>query len=317
MFDLIGKKKIFFTISILFIIAGIIALFVQGFNFDIQFQGGTILEIPMKDANFDINKAVTVAKEATGKLVSAQISSPVDTEHNNERINMLVLSVSSSEFLTEEEHENLVSAIKKNFEVKENADITTRHVDPAMGKELAAKSILAVVIASILMLLYVWIRFNVMGGLLAGLASVIALVHDVAVMLAFYAITDLPVNESFIAAMLMIVGYSINDTIIVFDRIRENSTLLRKDSLTTITNKSIKQTLSRTIVTSLTTIACVLTVYIFASINDIDSIKNFMLPILVGLVSGTYSSVFIASPVWVMMKERQVKKESASKPAKA
>ncbi len=313
MFDFFSKRKIFFTISILFVIAGIVGLLVQGFNLDIQFQGGTILEIPMKNESFDINKAATIAKEATGKLVSAQTSSPVDTEHNNERINMLVLSVSSSEFLSQEEHENLVSAIKENFEVKENADITTRHVDPAMGKELAAKSILAVIIASILMLLYVWIRFNVMGGLLAGLASVIALVHDVAIMLAFYAITDLPVNESFIAAILMIVGYSINDTIVIFDRIRENSTLLRKESLTSIANKSINQTLSRTIVTSITTIACVLTVYIFASINNIDSIKNFMLPILVGLVSGTYSSIFIASPLWVMLKDHKAKRQSTAK----
>lgn len=313
MFDFFSKRKIFFTISILFVIAGIVGLLVQGFNLDIQFQGGTILEIPMKNESFDINKAATIAKEATGKLVSAQTSSPVDTEHNNERINMLVLSVSSSEFLSQEEHENLVSAIKENFEVKENADITTRHVDPAMGKELAAKSILAVIIASILMLLYVWIRFNVMGGLLAGLASVIALVHDVAIMLAFYAITDLPVNESFIAAILMIVGYSINDTIVIFDRIRENSTLLRKESLTSIANKSINQTLSRTIVTSISTIACVLTVYIFASINNIDSIKNFMLPILVGLVSGTYSSIFIASPLWVMLKDHKAKRQSTAK----
>jgi preprotein translocase subunit SecF len=109
------------------------------------------------------------------------------------------------------------------------------------------------------------------------------------------------------------VGYSINDTIVIFDRIRENSALLRKESLASITNKSIVQTLSRTINTSVTTITCILTVYIFASYNNIESIKNFMLPLLVGLLSGTYSTIFIANPVYVMLKERQAKKQATAK----
>ncbi len=313
MFDFIGNKKYFFGFSALIMIAGIIGLIAhQGLNYDIQFQGGTILEFQMKGENFDLNKAVTVAQETTGKIVSAQSSSPVDTT-NNEKINMLVLSVSSSGALSEEEHESLVNAIKQNFEVKENTEVTTRHVDPVMGRELAFKSVFSIVIASILMILYVWIRFKVMGGLLAGISAVIALLHDVMVMITLYAITDLPVNDSFIAAILTIVGYSINDTIVIFDRIRENSTLLRKENLNSITNKSIKQTLSRTINTALTTVLCVLTVYIFASYNDIESIRNFMLPLLVGLVSGTYSTIFIASPAWVMLKERQAKKQATAK----
>jgi len=317
MFDIIGKKKNFFLVSILFMIAGIVGFFVQGgFNLDIEFQGGTILEIQMENADFDVSKAESIAKDVTGKLVKAQSSYSLDSEHENEKVSTLVLSVASQGGLSSDEHDKLVGAIKENFKVKENAEITTRHVDEVMGKERSARSIFAVLIASLLMLLYVWVRFNVMGGLLAGVSAVIALIHDVAIMFALYALTNLPINESFIAAMLTIVGYSINDTIIVFDRVRENSTLLKKESLTSITNKSIKQTLSRSIVTSLTTVGCVLVVYIFAFNNNISSIKNFMIPLLVGLISGTYSSIFIASPIWVMMKEYQAKKQ-ASKPAKA
>ena len=316
MFDFYGNKKYFFAFSGLILVACIIGLIVhQGLNLDIQFAGGTIIEFQMKDANIDLNKAAEVVKSATGKNVSAQTSYSLNADNNNERIDLLVLNISSS--LSDEEHEKVMAAIKENFAVKEDAEITTRHVDPAMGKELAAKSILAVIIAAILMVIYVWIRFKIMGGLLAGLASVIALLHDVMVMIALYAITDLPVNDSFVAAVLTIVGYSINDTIVIFDRIRENSTLLRKEPLATITNKSITQSMSRTINTALTTIMCVLVVYIFAAYNNIESIKNFALPMLVGLVSGTYSTIFIASPVWVMMKERQAKRQAASKPAKA
>jgi len=316
MFDFYGNRKYFFAFSGLILVACIIALIVhQGLNLDIQFAGGTIIEFQMKDANIDLNKASEVAKAATGKNVSAQTSYSLNADNNNERIDLLVLNISSS--LSDEEHEKVMAAIKENFAVREDAEITTRHVDPAMGKELAAKSILAVIIAAILMVIYVWIRFKIMGGLLAGLASVIALLHDVMVMIALYAITDLPVNDSFVAAVLTIVGYSINDTIVIFDRIRENSTLLRKEPLATITNKSISQSISRTINTALTTIMCVLVVYIFAAYNNIESIKNFALPMLVGLVSGTYSTIFIASPVWVMMKERQAKRQAASKPAKA
>ena len=313
MFDFIGNRKYFYAFSALILIAGIIGLIVnQGLNLDIQFQGGTILEFQMKDENFDINKAGAIAQEATGKIVSAQSSYSLNAE-NSERINMLVLSVASSGALSEEEHESLVKAIKENFEVKENTEVTTRHVDPIMGKELALKSVFSIVLASLFMILYVWIRFKVMGGLLAGISAVVALLHDVMVMIALYAITGLPVNDSFIAAILTIVGYSINDTIVIFDRVRENSALLRKESLASITNKSIIQTLSRTINTAVTTITCILTVYIFASYNNIESIKNFMLPLLVGLLSGTYSTIFIANPVYVMLKERQVKKQATAK----
>jgi preprotein translocase subunit SecF len=313
MFDFIGNRKYFYAFSALILVAGIIGLIVnQGLNLDIQFQGGTIVEFQMKDENFDVSKAEAVAEEATGKIVSAQSSYSLDSE-KNERIDMLVLSVSSSNALSEEEHEKLSKAIQENFEIQENTVANTRHVDPVMGKELALKSLFSIALASVFMILYVWIRFKVMGGLVAGVAAVVALLHDVMVMITLYAITGLPVNDSFIAAILTIVGYSINDTIVIFDRIRENSALLRKESLASITNKSIVQTLSRTINTSVTTSTCILTVYIFASYNNIESIKNFMLPLLVGLLSGTYSTIFIANPVYVMLKERQAKKQATAK----
>lgn len=314
MFDFVGKRKYFFGFSTLILIACIVGLiYNQGLNLDIQFAGGTILEFQMENANFDLNKAREVSENAIGKITNTQSSYSLDTD--NARVDLLVLSIASR--LTDEEYEKVVAAIEENFNVKEGTKPTPRVVDPVMGKEMTAKSILAVAIAAVLMIIYVWIRFKIMGGLLAGVSAVIALLHDVMVMFALYAILDLPVNESFIAAVLTIVGYSINDTIVIFDRIRENSNLLRKESLATIANMSIKQSLSRSINTALTTFLAVLVVYIFAVYYNIESIRYFMLPLLVGLISGTYSTIFIASPVWVILKERQAKRQAASKPAKA
>ncbi|OPZ88157.1 MAG: preprotein translocase subunit SecF [Firmicutes bacterium ADurb.Bin419] len=318
MFDFIGNKKYFFALSGLIFLIGIIGFIVNGgFNLDIQFQGGTLVEIQVTDQNIDTNKAQEIAKEATGKVVNAQHSYTFDVSKGNERIDLLVLSVSSEGKLSEEEYNNLVSAISKEFKVKEGAKIGLRDVDASMSKELSGKSMLAVFLACVLMLIYVWVRFNAMNGLLAGFASVLALVHDIGVMLVLYAVFRIPVNESFIAAILTILGYSLNDTIVIFDRIRENGTLLRKESLASLTNKSIAQTMSRTLNTAATTGMCVLILFAFAWYNKIDSIMEFILPLLVGMISGVYSTIFIASPVWVMLKEWQAKRKLASKPAKA
>ncbi|WP_010243195.1 protein translocase subunit SecF [Acetivibrio cellulolyticus] len=318
MFDFIANKKYFFCFSGLIFLVGIIALIIHGgFNLDIQFQGGTILEIQMADSNFDIAKAADVAKTATGKVVSAQHSYTLDASNKNTRIDLLVLSVSSKDKLSDGERDELVNAISKEFKVKEGARIEERSVGASMSKELAGKSMWAVILACILMLIYVWIRFNAMNGLLAGFASIVALVHDVGVMLTLYAVLDIPCNESFIAAILTILGYSLNDTIVIFDRIRENSSLLRKESLASLTNKSIWQTMSRTLCTAATTGMCVIIIFIFAWYNKIDSIMEFILPLLVGMISGVYSTIFIASPVWVMCKEWQAKRKLAAKPAKA
>lgn len=318
MFDFVANKKYFFVLSGLIILTGIISLIVfQGFNLDIQFQGGTLVEIQVADQNVDTSKAENIAKEATGKIVKAQHSYTFDASKANERIDLLVLNVSSKDKLSNEEYSKLIDAIGKEFKIKEGSDINMRDVDASMSEELAGKSILAVVAACVLMLIYIWIRFNAMSGLLAGFASVVALVHDVMVMITVYALFRIPVNESFIAAVLTILGYSLNNTIVIFDRIRENSNLLRKESLASLTNKSIMQTMSRTVNTSLTTIICVLAIFAFAWYNKIDSIMEFILPLLVGMISGVYTSIFIASPMWVMLKDWQAKRNASAKPAKA
>jgi len=318
MFDFVSKKKYTMILSALIILAGIVAMVVRGgLNLDVQFRGGTRIEIEMENEDFDADKAGSVASDAIGgKRVIGQKSSTLDANQDNKNVDFLVLT--SSGKLSDEERNTVIEAIKSQFSIKEeNGHMQVRDVDPSIGAELKNRGLLAVFVAAIMLLLYVWIRFNIMSGLLAGLTAVIALIHDIAIMVSVYAIFNIPVNESFIAAVLTILGYSINDTIVIYDRIRENSKLSRKDTIDGLVNKSITQSMSRTINTTVTTVLSVLTIFLFAVYNGIGSIQEFTFPILIGLITGTYSSIFIASPLWVMFRQREASKKSGAKPAKA
>jgi preprotein translocase subunit SecF len=153
-----------------------------------------------------------------------------------------------------------------------------------------------------------------MSGLSAGVFAIIGVLHDLMVMVAVYLIFRLPINESFIAAILTVVGYSMNDTIIIYDRVRENSRMLKKVPLPELVNTSIMQTLNRSINTVVTSLIAITTVFVFAEINGISSMSEFSFPLIIGIAAGCYSSIFIASPLWVMWKESQKKK--TVKPAK-
>ena len=179
--------------------------------------------------------------------------------------------------------------------------ISEDKVSATVGSELWGNASKALIIAAVLMLLYITIRFE----FLSGVSAVVALIHDLLVMMSVYLIFRLPINTSFVAAMLTILGYSINATIVIFDRIRENAKLEKSASFDDVTNKSISQTLTRAINTSITTLITIVMVYILG----VTSVKEFALPIIIGIVCGTYSSIFIAGPVWAMFKGMKNKKE--------
>ncbi|NLU26683.1 MAG: protein translocase subunit SecF [Hungateiclostridium thermocellum] len=315
-FDYVGKRKYFFILSTVLLLIGLVALIVRGgLNLDIQFRGGTQIEIEMENGDFDVIKAENIAKEAIGKSgIHVQKSYTFNPTNSDEAISFLVIK--SSGKLTDDERNKVLDALKAEFNVKENGEMRVRDVDPSIGAELLTKGLLAVALSLILLILYIGIRFNIMSGLLAGFTAVVAVLHDVLMMVAVYAVFNISVNESFIAAVLTILGYSVNDTIVIYDRIRENSRISRKDSIRTIVNNSITQSMSRTINTSVTTLISVITVYAFAAYNGIGSMKEFTFPLIIGLICGTYSSIFIASPLWELLKEKQAKRK-ASQAAKA
>lgn len=313
MFDFISKRYYFFALSLIIIISGVISFFNNGgFNLDIQFQGGTILEIQMNDDDFEVSRAEEIVRDAINKQVTAQKSHTLDARDSENRIDMLIINVSSQDTLTDEEQNIVVESLREEFDIAPNLQMTVRNVHPSIGQELRQKSMMAVFFALVLILLYIWWRFNTMSGLAAAFTAIVATIHDILIMLSIYSIFNIPLNETFIAAMLTILGYSMNDTIIIYDRIRENTGILRKLSLKALVNTSIMQTLARSINTTITLLICLVTLYAFSTMNNIGSIREFSFPLLIGIVSGAYSSIFVASPLWVMIKEYMNKKKVAT-----
>ncbi len=318
MVDLMGKSKYFFALSILIFIVGIVGIFVNGIQMDIQFQGGTIMQIEMPDDSFSTDRAEDIVFETIGKKANVMKSSTYNAENEADNINLMVLNIASNETLKDVERQSVMDALRAEFKIAENANVTVNSVEPFIGKEIRTNSIYAILVSSILIILYVWLRFRTMHGLSAGVFAVVALLHDIFVMFTVYVLFKIPLNDSFVAAMLTIIGYSINDTVIIYDRVRENTKILRKMPIRELVNKSVIQTVSRSINTSITTLIAILTLYIFSVIYNIESIREFTLPLVVGIISGVYSTIFIASPLYMIWQERNInKKAAARKPAKA
>ena len=282
MFNIIEKKKIFFIIPALIIVAGIVAFILHGgFNLGIDFVGGSQINVELGE-EFNEGK-IRDAIKLDGVVVSS-VTRSGDVSENG--------AIITTSELTNDQKVAVQDAIKAAFA---NANIISAdNVSASMGADLWSNAAMSIIIAVILMLIYITFRFE----LLTGLSAVLALIHDVLIMLSIYAIFDLPINTSFIAAILTIFGYSINATIVVFDRIRENTRFIRKESFAGIANKSIWQTMARSINTTITTLITLVALYILG----VTSIKEFALPLIVGVVCGCYSSVFLASQFWVLLK---------------
>lgn len=275
------RSKLWVGISIAVILVGILFYFIHGgFNLGIDFAGGTQIYAQIGQP-YDVDEVRGLIKE---EGIDATVLRAGDTKED-----AIVRLKDSPEI--KEQQEKIVSVLSEKYGL-DGDKFSSEFVGSTIGSELYGKAILSLAIASILMLLYIWVRFE----LLSGVAAVIALVHDVLIMTAAMVVFQVPVNSPYIAALLTIIGYSINDTIVVFDRIRENrKRFLRSMTREEIVDKSISETMVRSLNTSLTTLFAVAALYVIG----VASIKEFTLPILVGIISGTYSSIFIASPIWV------------------
>lgn len=287
--DFVGKRKIFLAVSAAIIIAGFVAMGISKansgdlLNYGIDFKGGTSTNVTFND-NLSLDQisseVVPVVEKVTG-----------DADVQTQKVansNEVIIKTRS---LSQDEREELHQAMVDNFGV-DKEKITEENISGAISNEMKFDALIATAIALVLMLIYIWFRFK---DIKFAASSVICLIHDVLIVLAFYAIIRWSVGSTFIACMLTLVGYSINATIVVFDRIRENIKLLPKSTpRSEIANKSITETLSRSIYSSLTTVIMVAVLYIFG----VSSIKEFALPIMVGIIFGTYSSICIASNLW-------------------
>lgn len=286
--NIIAKRKILFTIPIVIIIAGIIAGCVMGFNLDIDFSGGTEITIDMGSAKFTNEEIQTAVEDACGHDVSTV-----------QKMDKGQVLIKLTDYLNDTENQSIKTAFAEKYELEEGA-ISITSVSATIGNEMVGQSILLCVITVILMLAYITIRFEFKFGL----CSIIALVHDVLIMITFYIIFRIPVNSSFIAAILTIIGYSINATIVVFDRIRESlRQATKKTDIDELTNNCIMSTMTRSINTSLTTLITVVVIYAMR----IKSLDEFTLPLIVGVIAGAYSSIFIAGPMWALLKKGKKK----------
>lgn len=302
--DIVGKRKWFFAFSLLVIAIGLTFGFVKGPNLDIDFKGGTVLDIPLHTNQFNVADITKIVTEKTGEAVPIVLPAGV----NNDSV-----SIRTAKALSPDETKAVFNALKDKYALPETDPTSTDTIAPIIGNELRTKGLWAVGISSLLILIYVTIMFRKMGGFAAGLTAIIALIHDILILLSVYLIAQIPMNIAFIAAALTILGYSMNDTIIVYDRIRENEKLLKKTSVAELVNKSIIQTLSRTINTVLTVVITVTTLYVFGVIYNVEAIKEFTLPLLIGIVSGSYSSIFIASALYVAWNEFAERRELAAR----
>ena len=275
--------KLWFAVSGLIIAIGLVMLIMNGLNLGIDFTGGTMMQI-------DLGQTIPV-NEIKTLLSDFELDSEV--VHAGREQNEVIIKTKKS--LSNEERQEIYDVLKSTYNVGNDAIRGTEQFGPAIGNEIRNRALLAIAVASVAMLFYISVRFETVFGF----AAVIALFHDVLILLSIYAIFNITVNSSFIAAILTIVGYSINDTIVVFDRIREN-VKREKGTHFEIADLSINQTLTRTINTSLTTLLVIGSLYFLG----VSTIKEFAFPLMTGVAVGTYSSIFIASPVWALLRHK-------------
>ncbi len=300
------NRKIYAMISGLIILLGIVFMFVNGVQVDIQFKGGSILKYNYV-GEVDADRVAETASTAIDRLVTAQTTTEVATGEQR-----IVLNLSGQRGLDPESQEKLDQALKADFPDAGFTLSESSMVEPFYSTRFLQRSLLALFLAATLIVAYVWWSFRRVNGLVAGVTALIALGHDLLV--AFFAcvIFKIPLSDSFIAVCLTILGYSINDTIVIYDRIRENSQIDRKAPFSFIVNKSITQSLSRSINTGLSTFLAIGMIYVLAALNGIDSIQAFALPMTIGTISGCYSTICIAGPLWVWWKERQAEKKKVA-----
>lgn len=301
--DFLKYRYVFLIISLIIIVSGLIYGFTTGFKFDIDFKGGTNIQVDLKQ-KFDNN---SIEDMINGVINQKPLVQKLGGD------NATSVSI-TTDTISNEQVDKIVSKLKDAYPNMDQP--STKNVQPSFGKELINSAIKAVIVSLIILLIYIGIRFKTLG-LPAAVTAILALLHDALIIVAVYAFLKLPINSTFVAVILTIVGYSINDTVIIYDRIRENKRKIVKDEdLKDTINNSLNQTMRRTLYTAFTTVSAILIVYIFAYVNHQTVLEEFSLPLTIGVISGAYSSIFIATSLWYIT-ENWLNKKKALKQNKA
>ena len=304
--NFIGNRKKFYTFSCALIAVVLVFCGIFGVKMDVEFKGGSMITLAYEgDADLNDLKS-TIGTELGKSNLTLQTGSDISGNQT------LTVTLPGSDTLTTEQLDNLLAAMNEQYPDNNFVQNEVSNVDATIGKEFLLKSVVALVAACVLILLYVAYRFRKIGGLKAGSTAIVALLHDMFVVFGVFVLLRIPLNGNFIAALLTILGYSINDTVVIYDRIRENSALYGKKqmSLAELVNLSVNQSFARSLMTSITTCLALGVICVVSVIYRLDIIYSFAFPLLFGMVSGVYSTICIATPLWVDWKN---KKKAAKK----
>jgi preprotein translocase subunit SecF len=278
--------KLFNLISLSLVVTSVLLLFFKGLNFGVDFKGGTLIELRSNDKNIN----VTSLRQSFNKMNLGDFNIKKFGNENDFLINIEKKDTSA----------NAIEVIKKDLTSSLGGSFNFRRVEnvgPKVSSELLKSGIIAIALSLVAMLFYIWIRFEWQFSL----GAILALFHDVIITLGLFSLLSLEINLSIVAAVLTIVGYSMNDTVVIYDRVRENLRKFSDIKIYELTNISINETLSRTIITSATTLLALVSIYLFGG----EILKGFSLAMIMGVVFGTYSSIYIANPILVKLRVSQ------------
>ncbi len=297
-----GKRKVFFMISAILIVCTLISSFLFGVGVSIEFKGGTIATYSYEGtiSEADLTKLVS---DTLGVSAKAQLGETFTGENTTS----FTISFSMDKPFDVELQDELSKTLSEQYPNAKIELLECNDIAPASGKQFFAKCIVAAIFAAIILILYIAWRFKRISGWSAGVFAVITLLHDLCIVFGAFVICGFEIDSNFMAVILTILGYSVNDTIVIYDRIRENQKLMSKAPITELVNTSLSQTMRRTLRTSITTIGALLIVTIVAAISNLSSILSFSIPMIAGMLAGCYSSLCVAPMLWVTWKTRSKK----------
>jgi preprotein translocase subunit SecF len=306
-YNFCSKKRLILGVVIAVLVVFIAGALIRGVHLAIEFKGGTLITYTYQ-GDINSNDVSNTVKDIVGSSVVVRTGESLDSGGKQ-----LTISFTSDQGLTADRQTEMTNKLKEKFPDNSLEIYDSNDVSPSSGREFLLKCFIAVLFAAFIVIIYIAIRFKNIGGWSAGVCSIFALCLDLLVAFAATVVCGFNIDSNIVAVFLTILGYSINNTIVIYDRIRENRKLMPKASLNELINASCTQSLTRSIRTSITTIGTMLTVTIVVLVTGYDSLLSFSVPLMMGLISGTFSSLFVAPVTWSWWKNKSAEKAKNSK----
>ena len=306
-YNFCSKKKLILGVVIAVVLVFIAGAIIRGIHLAIEFKGGTLITYTYQ-GDIDTNEVGNTVKDIVGSSVVVRTGESLDSGGKQ-----VTISFTSDQGLTADRQTELTNALREKFASNDLEIYDSNDVSPTSGREFLLKCFIAVLFAALVVIIYIAIRFRNIGGWSAGVCSIFALCLDILVAFTTTVVCGFNIDSNIVAVILTILGYSINNTIVIYDRIRENRKLMSKASLNELINISCTQSLTRSIRTSITTIGTMVVITIVVLVTGYDSLLSFSVPLMMGLISGTFSSLFVAPVTWSWWKNKQAKKAKSSK----